>query len=105
MPLWPIIGPRLRCIVGFDKTCAVRVSRRWGCILWVQGSGLLFVSWQASATGKSPQPVLLLGRKGTGDQYHVSCQHAWHAPIKGGSWWIMVDLVDHGDVDHGDVID
>ena len=38
--------------------------------------GILF---PASATGKSPQPALLLGRKGTGDQYHVSCKQTWHA--------------------------
>ena len=38
--------------------------------------------YPASAACESPQPALLLGRKGTGVQYHVSCQQNWHTPIK-----------------------
>ena len=56
----------------------------WGQ-LWIPALALLSrlherPGW--SAAGKSPQIVLLLGRKGTGDQHHISCQQTWHAPIK-----------------------
>jgi hypothetical protein len=40
------------------------------------------ILFPASVACNSPQPALLLDRKGTGDQYHVSCQQTWHARIK-----------------------